>query len=301
MVFTSSDYVASLAILVSSASAYYTKRQSELSNIASNNDYRAHLSDHHEKYRIIVKEIEGQYRVDLETLVKLAGTTLSAITDIFDEHDTNRRSIRPLRHLIHESSEMVYYAFKGQLAWNSGSSISYRFAQISRIEDRLDPQSDQFSGGDFRRAFERAYHNDPEFQLEIELQQDIHFCKLVNQMRERIDPQKKGDFLKSVQEKYLDFRNLLIALQPQFGDGSIVLERALEENEMEHFPLSESPRLYRKLKRIKSRLSILNNFDTMKIDNENIDKYQNYISICIYICAMLFAIQDVRSWGWRND
>jgi hypothetical protein len=296
-----SDFLASIALLVSIASAYYAKKQSELSNIASSNDYRAHLSDKHEEYRALLKQIDGRHRDDLASLSNLAGATLNTITDLFDTHDINRNSIRPLRHLIHESSEMVYYAFKGQLAWQSGLNISHRFAQVAHVEDKLKPQSDYFGRSDFIRVFEHRYNNEPNSRQETELTKDIYFCELVNQIKKRIDPSKRTVFLADVQEDFQAFNDLLAALKPKFGESAAILDRALEGNEIEHFHLSESPRLHRQLKYARARLDILSNLWIMKIDDEYIEKYYNYISISIYICAILHAAQDVHSWGWSRQ
>ena len=108
MAFNFSDYLSAVALVVAIASAYYAKRQSDLSRIALRNDYRAHLSDKHDKYRVALKQVNGKHKEEIAHLCEEAGNTLKLIVEMFDEYDIGEHEPRYLRHLVHECSEMVY-------------------------------------------------------------------------------------------------------------------------------------------------------------------------------------------------
>jgi hypothetical protein len=53
---------------------------------------------------------------------------------MFDEYDLKNHAVPYMRHLLHESSEIAYCAFKGQLGWQTGLNISHRFYQLQHCE-----------------------------------------------------------------------------------------------------------------------------------------------------------------------
>lgn len=299
MEINTSDLIASLALLVSTFSAYYSKTQSDAARNGNRNDYRAHLAEQHEKYSALLQDVQDKHRADYSVVSKLAGETLNHIIHSFDEYDIDRRSSRPLRHLIHESSEMLYYAFKGQLAWQYGLNICGRIGRITSLEDRLEPGDDLFDGeGDHRRLFEQRYYNDPNAYQELSLLHDRYFCDLVEQLRSRVDSEKRIGLLKEVISSITALRAQLKALRPAFADSAKRIERAMDHNLHEQFNLQESPRLKQQLDYEMRRLDTLSELWLMDIDDEDLSKYYNYVSVCIYFCTVLHVLHDVHSWGW---
>lgn len=295
-----SDIIAALALVVSIGSFYYAKAQSASAKNSAINDHRAYLSEHHKKYQTLLVEINDRHRSDLRRLAELASDALTDICNLFDLQNSTK-SVRPLRHLLHESSEMIYYSFKGQMSWQTGMNISQRFSYMSDIEDDLHPTSDIFDHHDFRRSIQKMYDRNNNLHYETKLSSDHYFCSLITEMKRRI-PREKGDHVLKENQKFLgEFANLLTELRPSFENSYDDLERALEENHLEHFSMNESSRLYENFHRKKAKLNILTHLRLKIIDAEYAEKYENYISIVVHNCTILHAIQDVDSWGWIND
>ncbi|HGN0380446.1 hypothetical protein ACK4P7_13970 [Proteus mirabilis] len=103
-----SDFLAIAALIVSIFSMLYTKKQSELAKASHINNYRSQLSQYHSNYRKTLTKIQKKHSSDLKELSTLAGRTLVNIINNFDQYDINHYTNRPLRHLLHESSEMVF-------------------------------------------------------------------------------------------------------------------------------------------------------------------------------------------------
>ncbi|HCI13521.1 MAG: hypothetical protein A2063_01565 [Gallionellales bacterium GWA2_60_142] len=301
MAFNFSDYLSIIAIIVAIASAYYAKRQSDLSRIALRNDYRAHLSDKHEKYRAALKQVNDKHKKEISHLSEEAGNTLTLIVDTFDQYDIGEHELRYLRHLVHECSEMVYYAFKGQLGWQSGLNMSHRFFQIAQVENRLEPKSNYFNQEEsFRSAFKSRYLNDPNAYQEMDLLSDPYFCKLVDQIKTRVDSARRGELLLEVHKIFEPFNTLFNDLKPRINESANDLEVMLEESDLEHFKLHESPQLLERLRYKQATLETLSHLWIHEIKREDADRYSNYVSWCISTCAMLHAIQGFHSWGWKN-
>ncbi|TWJ13184.1 hypothetical protein [Geobacter argillaceus] len=301
MGFNASDYLSTAALVVSFASAYYTKKQSDSSRIASTNDYRAHLSDKHDKYRTALKQVNDKHKEDIAYLSQEAGNALQIIVEIFDQYDTHNHETRYLRHLVHECSEMVYYAFKGQLGWQTGLNISHRFFQMTHLEDRVEPHLNYFNQDEFRVFFESRYFNNQNAFQETKLLKDTYFCSLVNQIKQRIDSTRRGELLLEIQEVCRPFNSSFKDLKPKISESANYLQETLEESDLEHFPLHESPELYRRLKYKKATLDTLSNLRLQEIDRNNADRFYNYVSLSIYTCAILHAIQGFYSWGWNRQ
>lgn len=301
MALNTSDYLSIVALVVAIASAYYAKRQSDLSRIALRNDYRAHLSDKHEKYRAALKQVNDKHKEEIAHLCEEAGNALKLIVDTLDQYDISEHEPRYLRHLVHECSEIVYYAFKGQLGWQSGLNISHRFFQMTHLESRLEPKSNYFNQEAFRSALKNRYLNDRNAYQEMELLSDTYFCKLVDQIKSRVDSARMGELLLEIQQIFQPFNTLFTDLKPRIGESADYLEDVLEESDLEHFKLHESPQLLERLRYKKATLDTLSNLWIHEIDRVYADRYYNYISWCISTCAMLHAIQGFHSWGWDRQ
>ena len=82
-----SDYLAAVALAVSLLSAHYAKRQSDSARISNQNNYRAQLSDNHEKYRKAIKRVTKRHKDEIDSLSQEAEKALTSIVNIFDDYD----------------------------------------------------------------------------------------------------------------------------------------------------------------------------------------------------------------------
>ncbi|MBE4971624.1 hypothetical protein INF82_22400, partial [Enterobacter cloacae complex sp. P11RS] len=196
------------ALIVSALSMLYAKKQSDFAKKDHFNDYRSHLSQSHLKYRSALTETQKKHKNDLIKLSRLAGETLIRIVNHFDQYDTNQHAERYLRHLLHESSEMVFRTFQGQLAWQTSENISHRFYQISFLEDNLNPIKNIFGDRSFRKKIHSKYDLDPNAYLEADLLNDTYFCNLVLEMKARVDQSKLQELMSNVQKEMINFNML---------------------------------------------------------------------------------------------
>ncbi|MCL2635478.1 MAG: hypothetical protein FWD50_02460 [Betaproteobacteria bacterium] len=299
-----SEYLTIATILIAFsgyiANTYYQKKQSDSSKFDSLNNYKARLSESHEKYRVALKKVNDRHKEEVATLSQAAGNALVAVVGLFDRYDVCELRAPYLRHLVHECSEMIYYAFKGQLGWQTGLNISHRFCQMKHLEDRLEPQFDYFNKEGFRCLFENMYFDDENSYQETCLLNDNYFCGLVGQVKQRLNSAKKGELLLHIQDALQSFNDLFNSLKPGFGKSADYLKEVLEESELDHFKLSESPELLERLWCKKAMLDILRNIQLQEIAGDCADRYYNYVSLSIYTCAILHAVQGVHSWGWNR-
>lgn len=265
------------------------------------NDYRAQLSDQHARYREALREVKKKHKMDISRLSECASNALTSIVERSDEYDIKGHVPRYLRHLLHESSEMVFYAFRGQLAWQTGLNIAHRIYQTVHIEDNLDPSRNNFGKGDFRRTFKRKYFKDPNFYLESDLVTDRYFCSLVLELKSRIEPSRSASLLVGMQDDLIPFRSEQEKMLSSVRESVEYLDELMEEGSTELFPLQESPGLYSAIRRQKVILDTLSHLRIPVIEKTTADRYYNYVSLSIHACAVLHAIQDIHSWGWHRD
>ena len=297
--FNLSDYLASAALVASAISALYAKRQSEWAKISSTNDYRTQLSEQHARYRLVLAEVRRRHKPDLSQLSESAASALTKIINRADDLDNRiEGSCAHLRHVLHECSEMAFYAFRGQLAWQTGLNITWRISHLTSVEDNLEPDTDYFSKGDAQASFRRRYWEDPNAMLEIDLKHDRRFCNLVSQLKSRINPESRIDFLVGIQEDLAAFRATHETSRTGFCQSVEQLDEMLEEGKIEHFRLEESPQLYNAIQRQKTVLDTLSNLSIPLIELEDAVHYRNYVSIAVHACTVLHAISRVHSWGW---
>lgn len=278
-------------------SALYAKKQSDIARVSLQNTYRAQISGEHSRYREAFRAMRKQHKNEVMKLSELAGDTLVRVINELDSYDIAEHAVRPLRHLLHESSEMVFDAFKGQLAWQTGANISMRFHHIVRIEDYLDPSANYFAGGD-DRIFEEKYLADKNAYLESMLPKDRYFCSLVSELKSRIDPARAAALLIAIQDNLVEFRNLHQEITPSLRETGAALDELIEEGIAEHFPLTESPQLFFAMRRQRAMLDSLSELRIPQVDRDSAHHYRNFVSLGIQACAVLHAIQGVHSWGW---
>lgn len=295
-----SDYLSITALAVSVISVRYTKHQRDSARVANQNNYRAQLSDNHKKYRKALKRVTKKHKEELDNLSQEAGKALTSIVNVFDNYDVKGHTPRYLRHLVHECSEMIYYIFEEQLGWQSGRRISHSFYQMTHLEDRLKPKSKYFQPDVFHGVFEDRDFADSKIYQETELLSNIYFCSLVNQIKERVDYARCAELLADIQEILKPFNILHENIRPKVAKSASYLKEKIEESEHEHFKLRESPELLGQMNYQQTILDTLDHLRIPYIDEEYREKYYNYISLCLYTCAVLHAIQSLHSWGWNR-
>lgn len=295
-----SEILSFAAILISGLSAYYARGQRDLAHTANETIYRAQLAERHEKYRVALKRENEVHKEELRALSSSATAALRKVIDIFDDFDIEEARPRYLRHILHESSEMVYYAFKGQLGWQSGANISGRIYQFVWIENNLEPCRRYFDQDFSREAWAQAYFKGENSYLEQFLLKDKYFCGLIQELNRRLDPSDGPELLRQVLGAIENFVVLLKRAQPGIYKSSELLGEMLEESEQEHFPLRKSPDLFNRLNYGKSTLEIMSCLLIPSIRPEDVDKYKNFVSISVYLCAVLHAVEGFYSWGWAE-
>ncbi|NKG32563.1 hypothetical protein FVB43_21245 [Erwinia rhapontici] len=294
---TVSDCVAFAALVVSMVSMRYAKQQNQHSRIAAHNDYRSYLSEQHAPYRKALKQIRDRHKDDISQLSRLAGETLTNVVHQFDRFDLKNHTPRYLRHLLHESSEMVFWAFRGQLAWQTAENLTWRLAAFIHIEDHLNALDSHSGDADFRAVSQQKYLADPNRLLESDLKNDIYFCHLVSELKSRINPEQNAELLLTMQREIAPFRAELERLQPQFQASATVLDDLIVEGVTEHFSLKESAELYQAMKKNRAILNTLGRLYFQPISENYASKYSNAVSLSIHTCAILQMIQGVSMWG----
>lgn len=294
-----SDYLSIAALIASATSALYTKKQSEYARASVKNDYRAQLSQQHASYRKALSDVRERHKAELSELERHATSALTQIEQSAGRYDKGSRDARPLRHVLHECSEMVFYAFRGELAGQSGLNISMRLGHVSTIEDELVPKADYFSGRDMQDSFKRRYLKSRK-PLEVELRHDRYFCGLISELKTRIDTASGRAFLLEIQDDLTPFREACDANYQGFRESVEKLGELLKEGQSEHFQLSESPQLYSAIESQKTILDILSYLSVPRIESTDIAHYGNYVSVAVHACAVLQTVARIHSWGWQQ-
>ncbi len=290
------------ALIVSAFSMLYAKRQSEFAKKDHINAYRSHLSQSHLEYRKALIETRKKHEVQLHELSVLAGTILTNIVNHFDQYDTMPSGKRYLRHLLHESSEIVFRTFQGQLSWQTAENISHRIFQTSFIEDELNPIQNIFGEKSFRANIKTKYSSNPNAYLEADLVNDIYFCELISEIMIRIDTSKTHELMSCLRKEVNTFNQLHNNLKPQFTKSATYLKELIHQGEKEHFQLRESNQLYYEMKKVQSTLNTLGYISIPEEINRPFNgKYHFSISKSVHICTLLHAIQSLHSWGWNHE
>lgn len=289
------------ALIVSLFSMLYTRKQSEFARKEYINTYRSHLSESHSSYRKTLIEIQKKHKNGLSELSNHAGKTLNNIVHHFDQYDNSSHSERYLRHLLHESSEITFLTFQGQLAWQTAENISHRIFQTSFIEDQLNPINNFLGPNSFREKIKEKYLSNPNKHLEHDLINDIYFCNLVLEIKERINQLRMDDLMDHLQKEITLFNQLHNNLKSELSRSATILEELIYQGNKEHFSLRESYQLYKEMEKTQT---ILNTISYISIP-ENINKslngnYYYSISKSIHACTILHALQCIHSWGWNR-
>ncbi len=297
MELSNSDLLSGMALLVSAATALYTRRQTQHQSAANSTSYRSSLAENHRRYSDLLNQTIHRHKERHRELSRLAGEAACHVPHLLDDFDICRDSQRPLRHLVSEASEMVHLSFNGQLGWQTAENIHWRLGSFNQVEDRLDPQREIFSS-DFRREFRQRYTEEPNRYEDHCLVTDRRFCGLVEAAQARLDWQRRGELLSTVSREVQTFAACHDKLRQEIREDAERLERALVENKNDEFDLEESPHLYRRIKFEIRRLQTLATLRLPQIDSENPHRYLNYTSLCIQICALLHIVQGSDMWEW---
>lgn len=298
MEFSTSDLIASMALIVSMASLHSARRQTRHQSVANATSYRSALAEHHRRYAELVAQVAHAHQARHAELSSLAGDALRTIPHLLDDFDLRRDSPRRLRHLLGEAAEMVYLSFNGQLGWQTAENLTWRFSAFDHVEDRLNPQHALYKGSDFRRAFRQRDAADPNRCEDHCLVTDQSFCALVETLQTHLDPQRSGELLSRVASELQAFSACHDRLRQAMRDDAARLQRALDENRSEQFDLTESPSLFKRLEFEMRRLETLAKLHLPQIDPCHAHRFVNYTSICIQVCALLYMVQGADYWRW---
>ncbi len=302
--FSPSDFIATAALIISAASAFYAKQQSRSAERAARDNHRAYLAEHHRAYDEALQASRRTHKTHLIELSKAASTAATRIIELTDRFDTRSaagRSERRLRDVLDECSEMIYHAFKGQLAWQTGLNISKRLYGICQIEFELAPEPKNLLGPDFRHFFEQQHLKNPNIHQEALLPRDPYFCSLLNQLRTRIDSSRLSEWASSVQRELAPFRALHESKSDMLKAGAQSIEELMDEGRTQHFPLTESAALYKALQRQRTVLGTMSSLIVPCMPGSDARHPSNHVSICAAICATLFVANTWLSWGWEED
>lgn len=296
------EIISLAALVISSLSVLYTKRQSDIAKKNHFNDYRSHLSQHHSTYRKKLIEIQKKHEMDLNELSLTAGKKLINIVNHFDRYDTNCNASRHLRHLLHESSEMVFRTFQGQLGWQTAENISKIIFQTSFIEDELNPTEHIFDQNSFREVINSKYTSNPNAYLEPDLVKDIYFCHLVSELKSRTDKSKLKELMNFLNEETIEFNQLHNTIKCDIFKSANILKELINQGNKEHFQLCESYQLFKEMKKTQTLLNTLAYLNTPNNINTSISgNYYFSISRSIHLCVILHAIECLHSWGWNHE
>jgi hypothetical protein len=296
-----SDYLATAAFVISVATFFYTKQQAESARVGTRNDARGRLAEHHKEYKAALKQINEKHRRQILSISNTAGDALFLVLSEFDAFDLADGAPRYLRHLAGECAEMMYYSFKGQLGWQSAINISHRFFAMTRLVLDLGKDAQATEPTDFRRYFERAYMQDPNAYLERQLLADRSFVGMLHALTRRIDTAKGGELLLTIRTHMQGFYEELTELRSALGPTIAQLEDLLDEGESdEHFPLHESPSLLGQLRKTHATFDTLGTLVLPHVNEEVAHMYKDFLYVAIYQCALLYAVQDVHCWGWKQ-
>jgi hypothetical protein len=201
---------------------------------------------------------------------------------------------------MNDCSSMVYFAFKGHLGAEQDRHVCQRLLQVTFIDERSSPVTPTPEHANFRELSEQKYRLDPESHQENVLLADPYFLNLIYQIRGRINVANQSQLLLEVQELLLPLNNKLKQVQTEIGNSARQLTISLEDNKLEHFPLSESPKLLQRLRYRIATYNTLRELTLLDIDQAYADRYDNFVQVSIHNFAILHAIVGFESWGWER-
>lgn len=301
MAFSTSDIIAGVALIVSffglivaTLSAVYARRQSQYARIDAQNSYRAQLADAHRYYYAQVIEIEEKHADEIKCLMNLASDALREIVVLTGSYDCADCAHPYIRHLLHEASEMIFVAFKGQMGWQTGLNLLHRAHTFKTFEADEELAKDVGESADFRNKTRAAYFADRNRWQEQDLLSDGHFHRLVLSFSNRLRKDASLELAERVDKILVPIREKHASMRDSVLQSSELLERLLREGEMAHFSLRESPQIFDRLSHRRATLNTLSYF-TVNADGAATDaaKY-------LYICFVLHAFAEFSGWGWKH-
>lgn len=299
--FSTTDIIAGVALIisllglfVSILSVFYTRAQSQYARMDVQNSYRAQLADAHRYYYEKVKEVEEKHADELTGLMDLANEALREIVVLTGSYDRTNGAPPYIRHLLHEASEMIFVAFKGQMGWQTGLNLLHRAHAFQRFEVDEELAKDAGKCADFRNATRASYFDDRNRWQEQDLLDGGNFHKLVLLFSERLRKDKSYELSEHVDRILAPVREKHASMRDSVLQSSEHLERLLREGEMAHFPLRESPLIFNRLSLRRSTFNTLSHF-TIQADAATTD-----VAKYLYICFVLHAFAEFSSWGWEH-
>lgn len=296
-----SDFIASIALAVSVLglfvsifSVLYAKRQSQSAHIDAQNSYRAQLTEAHRYYYQKVLDVEEKHAGELRDLMSLASDALSQVIVLADSYDREVGSHPYMRHLLHEASEMIFVAFKGQMGWQAGLNLLHRAQAFKRFEVDHDLAKSADIRTDFRNATRFEYFKDRDKWQEQDLLINGNFHRLVHLFSKRLKTEFATEFSDRVDKIIYPIKKKHAGIREAMLQSSEELGRILREGERAHFSLRESPQIFNRLSHRKATLNTLSCF-TVHSDSANADPLKY-----LYICFVLHAFSDFSSWGWEH-
>ncbi|MED5613706.1 hypothetical protein [Janthinobacterium sp. P210005] len=295
--------VSVLALLSAIFSVFYAKKQSEIAASSRNNDKKSYLAQYHDSYRLRLIAIQEKYRKTILDIGSDAGDVLNKIGLFFDAVNVGCDDgiyHRPLRHLSLEAAEMIACAFKGHLGWQPGIHMAGRLHHMIDLESDINSVSNYVSSN-FRRELEGLYFSNVNSRQEYELLKDIGFCKIVSELKCRMDPRRAAEFLMKMSDALSSIDVDLSLLRKSAAESVKEINDILEVSRLDQFSIDESPKISRGLRNIRNKLDVLSEMRFLMVDSASSGKFQNYMSIAIYNCVILFCLQSFSSWGWDEE
>lgn len=306
-----SDYE-SLSVLVSAVSAFIALWAIVVSRRTANEqrliaqrtqllEARNLAATHHGKYSELLFSTQSHAQASKSRLAEAARESFDRLCRLFDQHG-DARGGRPTRHIFHDLCESIFQSFKPQLTWQTGMNLAHRFVAIRYVEDDL--TSLQSKESDIQRRARKEvvdlnclYRSDPNLPLETVVLASAKFQLNLLELGKRISSEAQNHLLQAALVPIATYAQVHENERTFLEEAQRRLQRGLDQNALEEFPLSESPVLLREYKRELAKLNALEHFTLSQARYFEGVRIPTAIAELLYFGGLLFTVQMYFDWG----
>lgn len=297
LVSTLSAFVALWAIIVSRKTA---NEQKLIAHRTQHLEARNLAATHHGKYSELLFAIQSDAQDSKNRLVDAARDSLDQLCRLFDQF--GGKDGRPTRHIFHELCDLIFQAFRPQLTWQTGMRLAHRFVAVKYVEDDLTSLLAHESEIRKRASKEvidlrSIYRSDPNQLLESIVLASAKFQLYLLELGKRIPPEAQNQLLQAALVPISAYAQIHENERTLLEEAQMQLQRGLDQNALEEFPLSESPALLREYKRELAKLNALEHFSLSQARHFEGVRIPTAIAELLYFGGILFTVQMHFDWG----
>lgn len=303
-----SVYVSAVSALIALWAIVISRRtasdQKQIAQRTQQLEERSLAATHHAKYSELLFSVQVGISESADRLSQEARQALESMIHLVDAL-SSKAGVRPARHIFDEICESLYKAFAPELLWQSGLNLATRFSALKWLDEDLEALYEHRNEIEKRATkaaqdLKEIQRRNPNARAERLVVESAGFQLRLLELCDRIAPSDRNKLLQAAIPSILKFSAVHHEEQPKLVEALQRLQRGLDQNRLEEFPLKESPALHMEYRREMARIESMECFslaDAEYLEGINVGFIMGQL---LYFGSLLYTMQMCTQWPGRR-